>query len=221
MLESAFNTLEQVIQDALFPQVDLALRAGRHIDRDAGEVYAFVLDAQHLLEPFYRRFGCELIHASDGFFYLLPVSEQMGKRHLSAGEMLVGQTLALLYLEPVTVQGAGVLEQATVIARLASLIGERDLVSALNPRRRKYDQRVAHETVRVEIAKAIRGLASLGFVEWLEQDRIRLRVAVLRFADAVRDLTTPDEALARLIAEGKAVVRPTTDDDEEIEGTDP
>lgn len=217
MHESAFRQLEEVVQDPLFPEVDLALRAGRHIDRDDGERYAFVLDAQSLLETFYRRYGCELIHASDGFFYLLPVSDQMGRRHLTAGEMLVGQALALVYLEPATVQAGGVTQQSLVLARLASLVGERDLIQALNPRRRKYDERIAQETVRMEIAKALRGLESLGFIDLGEGEQVRLRLGLLRFAEAVRGLTDPTEALARLIAEGKAVAEKVEDDEADAE----
>lgn len=220
MHESAFHQLEEVIQDPLFPEVDLAVRAGRHIDRDDGERYAFVLDAQSLLETFYRRYGCELVHASDGFFYLLPVGDQMGRRHLTAGEMLVGQTLALVYLEPTTVQAGGVTQQSVVVARLASLVGERELIQALNPRRRKYDERIAQETVRMEIAKALRGLESLGFIDLGDGEQVRLRPGLFRFAEAVRGLSDPSEALSRLIAEGKAVAETTgyEDDDGEEAG---
>jgi len=214
MHESAFHQLEEVVQDPLFPEVDLALRAGRHIDRDDGERYAFVLDAQSLLETFYRRYGCELVHASDGFFYLLPVGDQMGRRHLTAGEMLVGQTLALVYLEPTTVQAGGITQQSVVVARLASLVGERELIQALNPRRRKYDERIAQETVRMEIAKALRGLESVGFIDLDEGEQVRLRLGLLRFAEAVRGLSDPAEALSRLIAEGKAVAEAAGDENE-------
>ncbi len=218
MHDSGFTQLEEVIQDPLFPEVDLALRAGRHIDRDDGERYAFVLDAQSLLEAFYRRFGCELVHASDGFFYLLPVGDRMGRRQLTAGEMLVGQTLALVYLEPTTVQAGGVTQQSVVVARLASLVGERDLIQALNPRRRKYDERIAQETVRMEIAKALRGLESLGFIDLGEGDQVRLRLGLFRFAEAVRGLGDPAGALARVIAEGKAVAETAGDADDEEGG---
>jgi chromosome partition protein MukE len=217
MHESAFHQLEEVIQDPLFPEVDLALRAGRHVDRDDGERYAFVLDAQTLLETFYRRYGCELVHASDGFFYLLPTGDQMGRRHLTAGEMLVGQALALVYLDPTTLQAGGVTQQSVVVARLASLVGERTLIQALNPRRRKYDERIAQETVRMEIAKALRGLASLGFIDLGEGEQVRLRIALFRFAEAVRGLSDPAEALSRLISEGKAVADSVGDDDENSE----
>jgi chromosome partition protein MukE len=217
MHESAFHQLEEVIQDPLFPEVDLALRAGRHIDRDDGERYAFVLDAQNLLETFYRRYGCELVHASDGFFYLLPTGDQMGRRHLTAGEMLVGQALALVYLDPTTLQAGGVTQQSVVVARLASLVGERELIQALNPRRRKYDERIAQETVRMEIAKALRGLESLGFIDLGEGEQVRLRTGLFRFAEAVRGLSDPAEVLSRLISEGKAAAETVSDADENDE----
>jgi len=136
MNDKAFARLEEVVLDPIFPEVDVALRQGRHIDRDEGDSYAFLLDAQDTLEPFYMRYGWDLIHASDGFFYLLPRGDQLGQRHLSVGEMLVGQTLALMYLDPTTLQAGGVVQRPQLVARLAGLIGERELVSALNPRRR-------------------------------------------------------------------------------------
>ncbi|MCL2639208.1 MAG: chromosome partition protein MukE [Phycisphaerales bacterium] len=217
MHEAAFHLLEEVIQNSLFPEVDLALRAGRHIDREDGERYTFVLDAQSFLESFYRRYGCELVHVSDGFFYLLPTGDQMGRRRLTVGEMLVGQTLALMYLEPTTVQAEGVVQQLAVVTRLASLVGERELTKALNPRRRKYNERVAQETVRSEISKALRGLENLGFIDLGEGEQVRLRLGLLRFSEAVRGLSDPAEALSRLIAEGKAEAEVADGEDEESE----
>lgn len=209
MNDKAFARLEDVVLDPLFPEVDVALRQGRHIDRDEDDRYAFLADAENLLEAFYRRYGCDLIHASDGFFFLLPTGEQLGRRHLSVGEMLVGQTLALMYLDPTTLQAGGVVLRPQLVARLAGLIGERELVSALNPRRRKYDERVAQETVRTEVGKALRALAGLGFVEILGilgEEQLRLRPPLLRFAEAVRGIEDPQSALARLVAAGKVVM---------------
>ena len=219
---SVFSRLETVMEDHIFPAVDLALRKGRHIDRDEPDRYAFLSDAQPILECFYRRDGCELVHASDGFFYLLPLTDEMGRRHLTAGEMLVGQTLALLYLDPATVQAGGLVKQEVVVSRLAGLIGQRELIQALNPRRRKFDERVAGETVCIEIAKAIRALASMGFVELLDEGRIRLRVSLLRFAEAVRGTANPQESLSKIVAEGKMVagVPESPDNDEPQEETE-
>ena len=58
--DAVFDSLEEVIVDERFPEVDLMLRRGRHIGRDDGCPYDYLVEAQALLEPFYRRFGCEL-----------------------------------------------------------------------------------------------------------------------------------------------------------------
>ena len=75
-MSSRFTSLEEVVRNPAFPAVDVALRRGRHIDRDDGDWYAFVTDAQDHLEQFYRRYGCELVTQSDGYFYLLPTDDQ-------------------------------------------------------------------------------------------------------------------------------------------------
>jgi chromosome partition protein MukE len=194
------------VRDPAFPAVDLALRRGRHIDREDGDWYAFVTDAQDHLEPLYRRFGCELVTQSDGYFYLLPSGDQLSRRHLTAGEMLVGQTLALQFLDPGTVQAGGVITRDQLLHRLGSLIGDRDLARALEPRRKRFeDERIVHDIIRRRIAEAIRRLATLGFIEIIDVERFRLRSPLLRFADPVRGQDT-NVALERLIASGQIVV---------------
>lgn len=205
-MSSRFASLEAVINDPAFPAVDLALRRGRHIDRDDGDWYAFIADAQDHLEPFYRRFGCELVSSSDGYFYLLPTGDQLARRHLSAGEMLVGQTLALLYLDPATVETGGAIPRERLLDRLGALVGDRELARALEPRRRKFDdERVLHRTIRKGIDAALGRLGHLGFIDLLEGGRLRLRAPLLRFADPVRGSQDFDAALARLIAAGQVV----------------
>jgi chromosome partition protein MukE len=204
-----------MILDALFPEVDVSLRQGRHIDRDDGASYTFLIEAQVQLEGLYHRYGCELVHSSDGYFYLVPTSDLLGRRHLTVGEMLVGQTLALAYLDPATVSAGGIVSREDILSRLAGLLGERELIQALNPRRRKYDERVAQETVRLEFGRALRGLASLGFIEHLDSDQLRLRPPLLRFADSVRGLEDPAAALARLISEGKIITQSLDEEGED------
>ncbi len=205
MSESSFESLEAVIQDASFPDTDLALRRGRHIGRDDGS-YDFLVDAASHLEPFYRRFGCELVQRSDGYFYLLPSGDRLGRRHLSAAEMLVGQTLALCYLDPATLEKSGTIEREVLLQRLVGLIGQESLVRTLNPRRKRLLERVSEETVRKQVGDAVRRLADLGFVELLDDTRLRLHPALLRFADPVRDQQDPSGALARLVTEGEIVL---------------
>jgi chromosome partition protein MukE len=209
---SHFASLEEVVASDLFPEIDLALRRGRHVARDDGEAYAFLVDAQALLEAFYRRFGCELVHKSDGYFYLLPTGDRLGRRHLSVPEMLVGQALALLYLDPAPVENVGVVSRDQVVAQLAGVMGSDALVRVMNPKRRRYDERVAEQVVRTKIGEALRRLAALGFVDRVDDARVRLRPSLLRFAEPVRGAGPTNAALERLVARGElALVDPEAD----------
>ncbi len=217
-----YARLEDVVQDPLFPEVDLALRRGAHVDVTDPERYALLRDAQRHLEPFYLRYGCQLVQA-DGFVYLLPSGDRLGRRHLSAGEMLVGQALALLLLDPATLRTQGVVPRTLVVARLAQLVGEERLVLALNPRKRRHDRRVAEQTARRELDRALRSLAALGFVTLVDEERLLLRRPLLRFTEPVRGAGDPVAALERLAREGKLTLdvdapgapdRPTLDGDD-------
>jgi chromosome partition protein MukE len=212
--DSSFHSLESAIADEHFPDVDLMLRRGRHVGRDDGAAYGYLVDAQLLLEPFYRRFGCDLVQRSDGYFYLLPSGDRLGRRQLSAGEMLVGQTLALLYLDPATLQHGGLLPRDALLQRLSGLLGKDALVRTLSPRKRKYDERIAAETVRSQVGEALRRLSDLGFVDLLDEARLRLRPALMRFAEPVHGSSDPNVALERLVALGEVVLGVPDDDDD-------
>jgi chromosome partition protein MukE len=202
-MSARYTCLEDVVGAELFPDVDLSLRRGRHIARDDGEAYAFLLDAQALLEAFYRRFGCELVHKSDGYFYLLPTGDRLGRRHLSVAEMLVGQALTLLYLDPAPVEHVGVVSRDQVVAQLAGVMGSDALVRAMNPKRRRLDERLAEQGVRTKVAEALRRLTGLGFVDRVDESHVRLRPCLLRFAEPVRGAGPAGAALERLVARGE------------------
>jgi chromosome partition protein MukE len=216
---SGFSQLQDVLLDADFPELDVALRRGRHVDRDDVAWYELLTQAQEHLEPFYRRYGCELVYKTDGFYYLLPVGEKMPRRQLSASDMLVGQALALLYLDPAAVERGGRVTMEDLIAQLVAVLGSDALILAFNPKRRRYDERVAQKTARAKVSQTARHLATLGFVE-LEGEALRLRPALLRFAEPVRGLTEPAEALARLVAQGEVSLATEDAADEEGEPED-
>jgi len=219
MTRPGYAQLQDVILDPDFPELDLALRRGRHVDRDDVAWYALLGDAQDHLEAFYRRYGCELIHKPDGYFYLLPTGDKLSRRQLASGDMLVGQALALLYLHPRAVERAGLHTQEELIAQLAAVMGSDALIRAFNPKRRRYDERVAQKTVRSRVGEAVRRLAGLGFVELVDGDALRLRPSLLRFAEPVRGLSEPAEALAQLVARGEIALEDdgaATRDDGEI-----
>lgn len=228
MSRAEFPSLYEVILDADFPELDLALRRGRHVDRDDIAWYELLSNAQEHFEAFYRRYHCELIHKSDGYFYLLPTGNQLSRRQLSPGDMLVGQALALLYLDPVTVERSGRVTAEDLIAQLVGVLGSDALIRAFNPKRKRYDERVAQKTVRSAVAQATRRLAQLGFVELADGDQLRLRAALLRFAEPVRGMSAPAEALAKLVAQGEVALEPDApaedaprEDDDAVEAPAP
>src|SRR3954466_8692450 len=198
-----FEGLAQVVEHELFPDVDLALRRGRHIDREDAAWYGFLTDAQAELERFYRRYGAELMQRADGFFFLLPSGDKLGRRHLSPSEMLVGQGLTLLYLEPATVEQGGVTSRDALLSQLSASMGTEQLMLAFNAKKKRMDERVAQEMVRARVSEAVRRLAGLGFVELLPEDRMRLRSSLMRFAEPVRGSGADLEALNRLVASGE------------------
>lgn len=202
----SFDTLESVIRAPEFPPVDIALRRGRHIDVLDGEWYAFLHDARHHLEPFYERYHCELVYRTDAFVFLIPRNDELGRRHLTPAEMLVGQMLALMRLDPSTTASGGIVTSTQVIDRLHALLQLDGLVRTLGiSRTDRYDERKAREKVISRLHGAIREMKRLGFVD-SEGERHRLRASLMRFIDPVRDATRPQAALERLMIAGHVVI---------------
>jgi chromosome partition protein MukE len=202
-----YAELQDVVMDPSFPELDVALRRGRHVDRDDLAWYTLLTEAQDHLETFYRRYGCELVHKSDGYFYLLPSGDMLSRRQLAPSDMLVGQALALLYLDPATVERAGRITADDVVAQLVVVLGSDGLIRACNPKlKRRYDERIAQKNVRAQVGSAIRHLASLGFVDLADDGNLKLRPSLLRFAEPVRGMSAPAEALAKLVALGEVAL---------------
>jgi len=220
MFDSQFPSLLEVVDDAAFPEADLALRFGRHIDADEATMYEFLREAQPHLERFYQRYGYELVHAQAGFFFLLPQAEKLGRRHLGLAEMLVGQVLALTYLDPSTVDTGGAITRSQVIEMLSHIVGENRLMAALHPRKRRADERVAQEAVRREVDRALRALAALGFCDLVDDENVAIRASVLRFVEPVQGIGDPREALQTLMAGGQAVQEGVAMSDEDEEALD-
>lgn len=214
-MEPPYPTLQAVIEDQNFPRADTALRRGRHIDQDDVELYAFLADAQAWLEPYYRRFGLELIRIEDGYFYLLPTRATVLRRKLSAGAMLTGQAMALLRLDPSLVETAGVVQKKQVVEMLANLVGEERLLSALNPRLTRRSAMLDPDRIRTELDKGLRALEEMGFLDRRGDEELRLRTPLLRFADPVRTLADPSAALSEMMARGEIEMDTEVDEEDE------
>lgn len=203
-LEPTYPSLAAVLEDPIFPDVDVALRQGRHIHRAETERYAFLSEANDYLERWYRKYGCDLVRTTDGYFYLLPHQDKIRRRQLSMADMLLGKVLALLYLEPATLQKGCVVSRTQALQSLATLVGQENLMLRLNPRKKRRDERTEQEQVRQELERALRTLCELGFAERLDDENLRLHPPILRFAESVRDAGEPAGALREMIRAGKA-----------------
>jgi chromosome partition protein MukE len=214
---TAFHTLEDVIADESFPEVDLALRRGRHVHKGDERWYELLVDAQALLEPFYQRYGCSLEQRADGYFFLVPQTDALGKRQLGVAEMIVGQGLALCLLDPRSVESGGVVAREELLNQLASVMGTDALMRTLNPTRKRMDERMMQRTVRLKVNQALGRLAQLGFVTLLEGEQLRMWPSLMRFAEAVRGLEAPSEALRRLIEKGEVSLGTDTEPEPDTE----
>lgn len=200
MSAEGFDNLEQVVRDKLFPAVDLRLREGGHVDDQDLEEFTFLEDGRQYLEEFYDAFGCDLVRSVDGYYYLSPRGDRLGQRQLSAAEMLVGQALCLLRMDPASLRTSWRVERVRVIELLDQLVGPERLGHALNHKRRA--KAVAEEIIREDVDKAIRTLARLGFVD-VDADTLRLRASLLRFLEPFTGQPEPASALGELVSAGR------------------
>lgn len=204
-MNERFPTLEDVIRHDAFPEVDSALRAGRHVTSDELDWYDLLHAAAPFLEAHYRRWGLELTYRVEGYYFLTPTRDGVRRRKLTHAEMLVGQALALLSLDPGTLAARGVVQRGDVLRLLANLVGEEKLGARIHPRRKRENERMAQEALRQELFKAMRSLADLGFCETVGEEGVRLRSSIMRFADLARG-ADPRAALEKLVEKGEAVV---------------
>src|SRR5687768_13280494 len=97
-------------------------------------------------------------------------------------------------------------------------MGTDALMHTLNPKRKRADERVMQRTVRQKVNEALRRLAQLGFVELLDGEQLRLWPSLMRFAEPVRGLDAPSEALKRMLARGEVSLGPGDADEADADG---
>lgn len=219
--EFQYNRLEDVLRDPLFPQVDVLLRSGSHIDMDDIKRYEFVEATAPYLEDFYSRYRCSLVHGPEGYYYLLSEGTMLGKKRLGAPEMLVGQVLALMRMDPANLTTAGRVRVDQILSTLEMIMGQEGLCDTLAPRRRGRDLAKDSEKVREAVGKAMQTLKRLGFVA-ISDGEVLPKVSIARFMDPVRDQSDIMGSLEELVRSGKVLMgeEPAGDDDEEADEDD-
>lgn len=205
-MSEQFESLQSVVTDPRFPEVDTLLRQGVHIDVDDIELYEFLLQAQGHLDAFYDGYDCRLVHAPEQYFFLVSEGTLLGQSRLSRAQMLVGQTLALMRMDPAHLAQAGRVTTEQLLTQLEMLVPAEGLFRLLAPRSRGKDRATDQRKVREAVQKALRGLDRLRFVDLDRDDTIGLRRSLMRFADPVRGRGDVQAALEQMVARGEAAV---------------
>ena len=136
--------LAQALANPLFPALDSALRAGRHIGLDE-------LD------------NVELIRAPEGFFYLRPRSTTLISRSvLSELDMMVGKILCYLYLSPERLANEGIFTQQELYDELLTLADESRLLKLVNNRSTGSD--LDRQKLQEKMRASLNRLRRLGMV---------------------------------------------------------
>jgi chromosome partition protein MukE len=199
-----YTSLDQVVLDPLFPGIDLRLRTGGHIDMDDIRSYEFLLQAEPFLQVFYEGYACRLVNGQEGYFYLLSEGDLLGRRRLSGAEMLVGQVLALLRMDPSYLKKAGQIPIDQILSHLEMLLGRQRLAELLAPRARGRDAEMDSRKIREAVEKAINGLARLGFISMERAtESVIPKRSITRFTEPVRDSREMAAALEDLIKLGE------------------
>jgi chromosome partition protein MukE len=199
-----------VYLDPLFPELDVALRQGKHLGTESDPfVYDFLSCNQEALSSIFGRYRVALVRGPEGYFYLRPHSDNdpapLGRRHLTKLDMLVGLALSSMYLDPEWLQTGRRIPEIRILAYLEQVLGTKQLLQYAG-RRRGHDEERDALKLKESCAGSLRTLERLGFIQ-REGRRDSAAVIplspIMRFADPLRSSGPTMEAIERLIREGE------------------
>lgn len=198
--------LAKAIANPLFPALDSALRAGRHIASEDLDNHALLVEFEQELNLFYQRYNAELVRAPEGFFYLRPRSTSLIRRSvLSELDMLVGKVLCFLYLSPERLAQEGIFTTQELFDELMSLADEKKLMKLVTHRASGSD--LDRDKLFDKVKTSLRRLRRLGMIIPIgEGHKFRVSEATFRFGADVRTGEDMQDAQLRLIRDGEAVV---------------
>jgi len=201
-MKKEYNDLHELIMDPLFPEIDVRLRGGWHCDEEEIEAHEFITRALDWMTIYYDLYGCELVYATEGYYYLQPVSNLIRTYTLGMEAMVVSQFLALMKMDPQYLESSGSFGFQELIEKIELLLG-RDQINRIFLKRRRERELVGEHDIanfHQVVKKALRELSRLGFVT-INPDfsRIYPRKPIFRFMDPVRDLDNPGKALESVV----------------------
>ena len=203
--DTPYQNLGDVISDELFPELDSRLRRGEHIDSRHTRLFNILNDAFLWLGEYYHRYGVDLVHTPEDFYYLKPGNSQkqlIKSRKLDELTMVCGQILALYHMDPEQLEGSGWISIDAIYERLRLLLDDVYLCKLLE--RRKLDTQADRDKGLETLRKAIRQLSRLGMIrlENNQTNRVQTQSPLMRFIDPVRTAPCTREALEKLVTQG-------------------
>lgn len=198
--------MTQALAHPLFPELDSALRSGRHIALDDLDNHMFLMDFQSELETFYHRYNVELIRAPEGFFYLRPRSTTLIPRSvLSELDMLVGKVLCYLYLSPERLAHEDIFTVQELQEELVTLADESRLLKLVNQRSTGSD--LDRQKLLDKVKTSLNRIRRLGMIHFIQNDtKFRITEAIFRFGADVRSNNDMQDAQLKLIRDGEAII---------------
>lgn len=222
-MENEINDLHDLLLDPLFPELDMKLRAGWHCDEEEEiQSFEFITRAQDKIEMFYELYGYELLYATEGYYYLHPVSREIKTYALSMESMVVSQFLALMKMDPQYLESSGTFDLQELMDKIELMIGKKQ-VSRIFLRRKRNKEVIGDQDIlnfQAAVKRSLRELSRLGFVTInTDFSRIYPRKPIFRFMDPIRNLEDPQKALESLVKgenpfEAENEMEETEEDDE-------
>lgn len=217
--DNPYQNLGDIINDELFPELDSRLRRGEHIDARHTRLFNMLNDASQWLGDYYHRYGVDLVHGPEDFYFLKPGNSQkqlIKSRRLDELTMVCGQLLALYHMDPEQLEGSGWITLDSIYERLRLLLDDAYLCKLLE--RRKLDTQADRDKGLETLRKAIRQLARMGMIrlENNQTNRVQTQAPLMRFIDPVRTAPSSKEALEKLVSQGFISLEEEDDSQQEV-----
>ncbi|MCP4757424.1 MAG: hypothetical protein GY866_41720, partial [Proteobacteria bacterium] len=161
-----YNDLHELLMDPLFPEIDIRLRSGWHCDEEEIQAYDFITKALDWMTVYYDLYGSELVYASEGYYYLRPVSQLIKTYSLGTESMVISQFLALMKMDPQYLETSGTFHLQELIEKIELLLGRKQ-ITRIFLRRKKEREMVGEQDIanfQQAVKRSLRELARLGFV---------------------------------------------------------
>ncbi len=201
-MEIEINDLHDLLLDPLFPELDMKLKSGWHCDEEEIEAFEFITRVQDKIEMFYELYGYELLYATEGYYYLQPVSSSIKIYKLGIESMVISQFLALMKMDPQYLESAGYFNLQELLERIELMLGNRQ-ISRIFLKRKRIKETISDQDIlsfQQPVKRALRELSRYGFVTVsTDFNKIYPRKAIFRFMDPIRNLDDPRKAMESLV----------------------